>query len=259
MDKRFWVFGVVFLLIIMIVHGIYLGYIWPVAQQAIDEAREAGLATPRTLPVVLKDVEQEICIMLALFCFVLLCEKCYRVYMQRYVFDHDFLQASDGEEESTSTPLERLNELPDEIKREPLVQTIAHSFRRYEATGKIQDAAVAIRSSVEATAMKLESGNTLIRYFIWTIPSIGFVGTVRGIGAALSEADKALAGDIASMTENLGVAFNSTFVALLLSIVLMGVLYLLQGLQDDLVIKIEEYCDEKVLKHMDAQARRVAA
>ncbi|MEM9055854.1 MAG: MotA/TolQ/ExbB proton channel family protein [Pseudomonadota bacterium] len=259
MNKRIGLYALVFVVIAALVHGAYLGYIWPAAQLAIDEAREAGLATPRTVAVVLKDVEQEICIILALFCFVLLIEKCYRVYMQRYVFDHDFLQPGDAEKDSASTPLQRLESLPDDIQREPLVQTIAHSFRRFEATRDIQNAADAIRSSVESTAMKLESGNTLIRYFIWTIPSIGFVGTVRGIGAALSEADKALAGDIASMTENLGVAFNSTFVALLLSIVLMGALYLLQGLQDDLVIKIEEYCDEKVVKHMAAAAVDVNA
>ena len=53
------------------------------------------------------------------------------------------------------------------------------------------------------------------------IPSIGFIGTVRGIGEALSQAHVAVEGDIAGMTASLGVAFNSTFVALVVSIFLM--------------------------------------
>ncbi len=37
----------------------------------------------------------------------------------------------------------------------------------------------------------------MIRYISWAIPSIGFIGTVRGIGEALAQADKAVQGDIA--------------------------------------------------------------
>ena len=58
----------------------------------------------------------------------------------------------------------------------------------------------------------------MIRYISWAIPSIGFIGTVRGIGEALAQADKAVQGDIAGVTQSLGVAFNSTFIALLISI-----------------------------------------
>ena len=77
---------------------------------------------------------------------------------------------------------------------------------------------------------------------------------MRGIGTALAEADEALAGNIATMTESLGIAFNSTLVALLLSIGLTLVLHLLQGLQDGLVIDIEEYCDKHLIKRLAADA-----
>ena len=61
----------------------------------------------------------------------------------------------------------------------------------------------------------------MIRYISWAIPSIGFIGTVRGIGEALGQADIAVQGDISGVTQSLGVAFNSTFIALLISIFLM--------------------------------------
>ena len=61
----------------------------------------------------------------------------------------------------------------------------------------------------------------MVRYITWAIPSIGFIGTVRGIGDALGQAYKAVEGDISGVTVSLGVAFNSTFVALVLSIIMM--------------------------------------
>ena len=72
----------------------------------------------------------------------------------------------------------------------------------------------------------------MMRYIAWAIPAIGFIGTVRGIGDALSEAHKAVKGDVSGVTEGLGIAFNSTLVALLLSIVLMFLLHQLQLAQE---------------------------
>jgi len=78
---------------------------------------------------------------------------------------------------------------------------------------------------------------------------------VRGIGTALSQADQALAGDIGGMTESLGVAFNSTFVALLISIILMFLLHQLQRLQDSMVTDTQEYCESFLLNRISTVGR----
>ena len=96
----------------------------------------------------------------------------------------------------------------------------------------------------------MESELSMIRYIIWAIPSIGFIGTVRGIGEALSQAHIAVEGDIAGMTASLGVAFNSTFVALVVSIVLMFFLHQLQLTQDLLVLDAHEYCNKNLLNKL---------
>ena len=93
-------------------------------------------------------------------------------------------------------------------------------------------------------SIKQDSENSIIRYLIWAIPSVGFIGTVRGIGGALANADQAIQGNISLMTENLGVAFNSTFVALLISIVLMFFFHQLQKVQDENIINIQKYCEK---------------
>ena len=61
---------------------------------------------------------------------------------------------------------------------------------------------------------------------------------------------RALAGDISSMTGSLGVAFNSTLVALIISIVLMFLLHQLQRLQDSLIVSVNDYLQKNVLDRL---------
>jgi biopolymer transport protein ExbB/TolQ len=131
-----------------------------------------------------------------------------------------------------------------------MVRTLLASLRRYLITQNVQDTSDAIESNVDAISAKQEAENSMIRYLIWAIPSIGFIGTVRGIGQALSQADQALAGDIAGMTDSLGVAFNSTLVALLISIGLMFLLHQLQRMQDGLVVETQAYCESFLLNRV---------
>tara|TARA_B110000908_G_C10241475_1_gene446354 strand:- start:2041 stop:2472 length:432 start_codon:yes stop_codon:yes gene_type:complete len=79
---------------------------------------------------------------------------------------------------------------------------------------------------------------TFLKYISWAIPSIGFIGTVRGIGEALSKAAEAIDGNITGMTSSLGVAFNSTFVALLISIMLMLFITRIEYKQDSLIVSL---------------------
>jgi biopolymer transport protein ExbB/TolQ len=216
-----------------------------------EAARQLGQTTPRELVVILKDYEQEICVILMIWGSYLIAVKLIALLKERYLFTVDLLERTSAESESESQDMQEalvaLEELPVEARETPLVKTLAASIRRYLITGDVQNTSDAIQSSVEALALKLEAENSMIRYLIWAIPSIGFIGTVRGIGQALSQADLALAGDITGMTDSLGVAFNSTFVALLISIVLMFLLHQLQRLQDDSVVDTQAYCEKFLL------------
>ena len=104
----------------------------------------------------------------------------------------------------------------------------------------------------DAEAERLDSELAMVRYIAWAIPSIGFIGTVRGIGDALGLAHKAVEGEIAGVTRSLGVAFNSTFIALLISIVLMFLLHQLQLQQERLVLDTSSYVDDQLVQHLQA-------
>jgi len=180
----------------------------------------------------------------------LILSKCIAILKDRYLFSVDLLDQSEQSGADLQAALTNLESLPVETKSTPLVVTLMASVRRYLITSDVQNTSDAIESSIEAMAIRQDAGNSMIRYLIWAIPSIGFIGTVRGIGGALAQADQALAGDIGGMTNSLGLAFNSTFVALLISIVLMFMLHQLLRLQDDLVVDTQDYCEKFLLKRI---------
>jgi biopolymer transport protein ExbB/TolQ len=90
----------------------------------------------------------------------------------------------------------------------------------------------------------------MVRYVAWAIPAIGFIGTVRGIGEALQQAHKAVEGDVSGVVAGLGIAFNSTLVALALSIVIMFMLHQIQLRQERAVLDTEQYLDQHVIRQM---------
>ncbi|MCH6257976.1 MotA/TolQ/ExbB proton channel family protein [Puniceicoccaceae bacterium K14] len=108
-----------------------------------------------------------------------------------------------------------------------------------------------ISNVCESELSKLESQLAMINYIAWAIPSVGFIGTVRGIGAALAKADMVgQEGGLGEVTGALGLAFNSTLVSLLVSMVLMFLIYVLKRMQEGLVMESEEYCQERLLSHI---------
>ncbi len=232
------------------VHTFYVQVVHPRAEQLIAITRASGQAIPREWFIIIKDVEQEICIVLMFYCVVQILVKLRQIAKEQYLFDVDLLQDSEQKNVPLTDSLHELDSLPLGIGNSQLITTLRASLRRYRITGDVQNTSDAIQTSVDALSMRLDAENTMIRYVIWAIPSIGFIGTVRGIGQALADADKALTGDISGMTASLGVAFNSTFVALIISIFLMLLLHSLQRAQDKRLVNIQAYCEEFLLNRI---------
>ncbi len=145
-----------------------------------------------------------------------------------------------------------LEALPDNEQDYLLPRTLLSALQRFATTGSNQAVSDTIKEQCEVESDRLDSELSMVRYIAWAIPSIGFIGTVRGIGDALGQAYKAVEGDISGVTVSLGVAFNSTFVALVLSIVIMFCLHQLQLSQERLVLDAQRYADKRLLRHLVA-------
>ena len=89
---------------------------------------------------------------------------------------------------------------------------------------------------------KAESGQAIIRFLTWSLPSIGFIGTILGIANALSMANEASTSDgLEKITNALYLAFDTTLLALALSIVVMWLFNRLQEQEEHFHTHMEEF------------------
>ena len=133
------------------------------------------------------------------------------------------------------------------IMRGNMVKEMLYSVYTTFRTNRNQtETSTAVHQIADGMIEKMISEHNLIRYLTWVIPSIGFVGTVIGIGSALLNADKLVDPDenpvnaLQAVIGELGVAFDTTFVALLVSIGLMFVVNLLQRREESTVMRIRD-------------------
>ncbi|MFK8047488.1 MAG: MotA/TolQ/ExbB proton channel family protein [Halioglobus sp.] len=246
------------LLSVIIVHSVYVILVRPAAQHemqlAVAAAEETGaFEVPRTLPIVIKDFEQEACFILMLWSLAIIGFKLRQVGRERLLLH---LQINGLDKDARVLPedavqlIRPFDALPLEQRRGLLPRTLRLALARFSVTGSVQSATDAVIENCNNENDRLDSELSMVRYITWAIPSIGFIGTVRGIGAALGMAHEAVQGDIAGVTSALGVAFNSTFVALLISMIVMLFMHQLQQMQERLVLDAKEFSENHLLSHL---------
>jgi hypothetical protein len=262
MTKRFpveLVYQVFSLLIAFIlVHALYVTLIRPQANAFLEQEAANAAANPeyvqqRSFYVVIKDYEQETCFVLMFWAFAILGFKGRVTWSQQKLLDQDLLRLPEDMPigpEDTRDLVTRLRGLPDAMRDYLLPRALLTAVERFGATRNVQDVSNAARDICESEGERMESELSIIRYIAWAIPSVGFIGTVRGIGNALGQAHRAVEGDITGVTTNLGVAFNSTFIALVISIVLMFFIHQLQLMQERLVLDSERYIDHWLIRRL---------
>lgn len=243
---------------IILIHAIYVSIVRPNASQILKEQAIELNTNPDYVPersayVVIRDFEQEACLILMLWAMALMGYKAYQTVHERRILQLDLIPLNQGTSilpEDTREYSRPIQALSDSQQGYLLPRALLTALHRFRSTRNIQDVSNSVRAICESESERLDSELSMIRYIAWAIPSIGFLGTVRGIGQALGQAHKAVQGDIAGVTQSLGVAFNSTFVALLISIVIMFLLHQLQLAQERLALDTEEYCDARLIRNL---------
>ncbi|MCY3812278.1 MAG: MotA/TolQ/ExbB proton channel family protein [Gammaproteobacteria bacterium] len=246
---------------VIVVHLAYVTVVRPNADailetQAAQAAIEADYVPERSLYVVLRDYEQETCFILALWAMAIIALKTRNSLRERRMLQQSYIEVTEGMSilpEDTREYSRPLQALPEDVRQNLLPRALLAALQRFASTRNVQDVSTAVRAVCETESDRLDSELAMVRYIAWAIPSIGFIGTVRGIGQALGQAYRAVEGDIAGVTESLGVAFNSTFVALIISIFVMLLMHLLQLVQERLVLDTQHYCDDFLIRHMQVR------
>lgn len=223
--------------------------------------------------IILKDYEQQICLSLFLWGLMIVAYKYVQLRGEIRVADEYEPDLPDETAPLASAHAAGINRemarvmaaKVDADSRRPEFQNrllpyvVARGLERFHITGSVPEATETMMGRIAVASEQQESELSMLRYLVWAIPSIGFIGTVRGIGVALRRADEALQGDISGVTSALGVAFNSTLVALIISILLMLLIHLLQSSQEGLILRLQTFCREQILdKLFDREAPRPA-
>ena len=255
-------FQVIALLVAIIaVHLVYVTVVRPNAEAILEvQAEQAALdedyVPDRSLYVVLQDYEQESCFILAFWAMAIMGLKVATSLRQRGMLQERYIEVSEGMSilpEDSREHSRILQALPDDVRRNLLPRALLAALQRFGSTRNVQDVSTAVRTVCETESDRLDSELAMVRYIAWAIPSVGFIGTVRGIGQALGHANQAVQGDIVGVTTSLGIAFNSTFVALVISIVVMFLMHQVQLVQERLVLDTQHYCDDFLIRHMQVR------
>jgi biopolymer transport protein ExbB/TolQ len=249
---------------VILVHALYVAVVRPRADSILAEQAALMQADPdyvqeRSVWVIIRDFEQEACFVLMLWAMAIMILKGVQATREHRLLQEELVPVAEGTKilpEDAREYARQVESLPASEQKYLLPRTLLAAFHRFSATRNIQDVSTTALAITNAESERLESELSMVRYIAWAIPSIGFIGTVRGIGEALGQAHKAVEGDIAGVTRSLGVAFNSTFIALLISIVLMFLLHQLQLHQERLVLETETYLDEHLIRHLQVGEKK---
>ena len=249
------------LLAVIVVHAIFVTVVRPNAESTIRQHAEMAAAgeayeVPRSFFIVIKDFEQEACFILMFWALAIMGYKTRSAMNEQKMFATQLISISEGSRvlpEDASQLARPLQSLPEDQRPLLLPRALQIALTRFQVTDSVQSATDAVNTVCSNENDRLDSELSMVRYITWAIPSIGFIGTVRGIGAALGQAHEAMEGNIAGVTSSLGVAFNSTFIALMISMVVMFFMHQLQLIQERLVLDSHAYCEHNLLRFLKAK------
>jgi biopolymer transport protein ExbB/TolQ len=134
-----------------------------------------------------------------------------------------------------------------------LANMLRLALGKYATSRNGRDVADLVRTQADVDQGRLVTSMATVHYLAWAIPSIGFLGTVRGLAGSLSlggRTDQHITLFIKEATGHLNVAFDCTLIALALSLLLMFFLHTVQRDEEGLVIDCQQYCLEHLVSRL---------
>ena len=165
-------------------------------------------------------------------------------------------------------PLYRRVRQSDEQGQYWLQRLLTSIMLQFQVSGSVDQVNAVLNSSLELYQHETELRYGLLRYLVWLIPTLGFIGTVIGIAFALRTAGDQFAGFeveanaslellgpqmMTNLTDQLGVAFYTTLLALLQSATLMLVMHVVQSREEGALNRVGHYCLRNLVNRLYAR------
>ena len=157
--------------------------------------------------------------------------------------------------------LQRVRAKVDRPREFTLFNRVWVSLSNLGNIGEARDVGVVLDSQAHSDSAQVDAGYTALRVLIWTIPVMGFIGTVLGLGQAIGAFQNVLdatAGESASSIKDrlgpvmagLATKFDTTLVALLATVVVQLLTTWVYSLEEDFLADVQAYCHENIVARL---------
>ncbi len=193
----------------------------------------------------------------------ILLAKWHKFRRQKESMLFDVLPTEIGQEinqENVDRFVEHVRGLPATPSESFLINRVLRGLVHFKIRKTSGEVSGMLSSQSDIDTSAVGSSYVMLKVFNWAIPILGFIGTVVGMSAAVGAFSGAMdtASDIGalkkslnSVTSGLGVAFDTTYVALVMSMIITLWQGSLQKAEEDLLNWVDEYCNENLIKRLD--------
>lgn len=146
------------------------------------------------------------------------------------------------------------------VKRNPqgdrlfLPRLIKRTILQFQSNRSVDQANSLLNSSLDMCMHEIDLRYNMLRYIMWLIPSLGFLGTVIGISQALNFAGGGVNFNdpkfLSQLTDNLGTAFYTTLLALIQAAVLVFFMHVVQAREEKSLNDAGQYCLDNLINRL---------
>lgn len=156
--------------------------------------------------------------------------------------------------------LDHVDSLPTRLHESFMVKRMRLGLEHFHVRHSNPEVASMMMSQSEIDGGTIHSSYSLLKAFIWAIPILGFIGTVLGISAAVGGFAESLSqvqdiellkSSLNNVTGGLAVAFDTTLIALIMSLIVSIPASAIQKAEEDLLGWVDEYCNDNLLKRLN--------
>jgi biopolymer transport protein ExbB/TolQ len=150
-----------------------------------------------------------------------------------------------------------------------LARRIQKLITHFRSSRSPESVAETLNVESEAAYDELDSTYGMLRAFLWTIPVLGLIGTVTGIAGAVAGFASFLSAGaqelddiktaLTRVTGDLAQAFDTTMIALALSVIVMIALTWIESREKGLLRQADDFCRDFLLPPMRSARAQAAA
>jgi hypothetical protein len=197
--------------------------------------------------------------------------KSLRLKQQKKAMLVDVLPTEISEEitlESIDKFIDHINELPGTGSDSFLINRVVRGIEHFRVRKSAAETVTMMESQSVIDANNVAGSYTVVKVFIWALPILGFIGTVMGVSAAVASLAGSLSGGdsmdamksaLQDVFSGLGTAFDTTLLALVMSLIVKIPASVMQKSEEDLITSVDEYCNENLLRRLNDGKAGVSA